>query len=138
MSNSNLLDLIPYVLSLLLLVHLGSNYWRLRHIPGPILAKFSDLWRLYAVWHGDAEITYFKLHQQYGDVVRVGPNCASISKPDVIPSIYGIGKGFVKASARTAFETAISKTLIGDTVRLLLRLGEHSQWQACNINGLHD
>ena len=106
MSNSNLLDLFPYILPFLLLVHFGSNYWRLRHIPGPILAKFSDLWRLYAVWRGDAEITYFKLHEQYGDIVRVGPNCVSISKPDVIPSIYGIGKGFVKASASTASNPA--------------------------------
>ncbi len=106
MSNSNLLYLIPYVLPLLFLVHFGSNYWRLRHIPGPILAKFSDSWRLHAVWRGNAEITYFKLHKQYGDVVRVGPNCVSISKPDVIPDIYGIGKGFVKASANIASDAA--------------------------------
>lgn len=77
--------------------HLTSTYATHRNIPGPLLAKFTDLWRLYIVWRRDSHDTYLRLHQQYGDLVRIGPNCISISAPDLVPSIYGIGKGFVKS-----------------------------------------
>lgn len=64
-------------------------------IPGPWLAKFTDLYRLIVVWRRDSHDTYLKLHKQHGDIVRIGPNCLSISMPDVINTIYGIS---VKAS----------------------------------------
>lgn len=98
MINSLLLYLVVYLPPFLLLVHFAQNYWRLRHIPGPIVAKFTDLWRLLLVWQGRAELTYVELHEKYGDVVRIGPNCVSISKSDCINDIYGIGKGYIKAS----------------------------------------
>ena len=87
-----------YLIPLPLLLFLASNYWRLRHVPGPFLAAFTDLWRLFVVWGGKAEQVQIELHKKYGDVVRLGPNCVSISLPDVVGDIYGIGKGFIKAS----------------------------------------
>ncbi len=89
---------LPYLIPFLLFVYLGTTYWRLGHVPGPKLAAFSDLWRVRIVWRGRAEMTYLELHKQYGDVVRVGPNCVSVCRPNVIQSIYGIGNGFIKAS----------------------------------------
>jgi|SRR5271156_4881490 hypothetical protein len=96
--NYNLLLWVPYLLLLFLVLRFSEIYWRLRHVPSPRLAAFTDLWRLIAVWGGREETTYLDLHKKYGDLVRVGPNNVSISKPDVIQSIYGIGKGFAKAS----------------------------------------
>jgi hypothetical protein len=66
--------------------------------PRPKAAAFTTLWRLLAVWGGRAETTCLDLHKRYGDLVRIAPNCVSISKPDAISAIYGIGKGFIKAS----------------------------------------
>jgi hypothetical protein len=37
-----------------------------------------------------------RTHEKYGDLVRLGPNCVSMCVPDIIDSIYGIGKGYVK------------------------------------------
>jgi hypothetical protein len=69
-------------------------------VPGPRLAAFTDLWHLIAIWGSRAETTYIylDLHKKYRVLVRMRPNNVSISNPDVVRSIYGIGKGFVKAS----------------------------------------
>ena len=68
----------------------------LRDIPGPFLASFTDLWRLLAVEHGKFEVTTKKLHDKYGDLVRVGPNLVSVGDPRQIKHIYGITRLFQK------------------------------------------
>ena len=87
---------LPYTLLFLFFFGLFGRYARLRHIPGPFLAKFSDFWRLVSVAQRRPQEVQLELHKQYGDLVRLGPNCVSVTGPDTIPSIYGIGKGFVK------------------------------------------
>jgi hypothetical protein len=91
---------LPYLLPILLATHLLNNYWRLRHIPGPWYAGCTNLYRLFVVWGRNAHDIHLDLHRQYGDVVRIGPNCVSISGPGVKESIYGIQKGFVKVCLR--------------------------------------
>lgn len=73
-----------------LIAYLFRTWSRHRSIPGPFLAKFTDLWRLLVVWRRDSHDTYLALHKRYGDLVRIGPNCISVSKPDSINTIYGI------------------------------------------------
>lgn len=68
----------------------------LRQLPGPIGARFSGLYRFSMVLTGKAPLEYRKLHQQYGPIVRVGPNHVSISDPAAIPQMYGIGSNFLK------------------------------------------
>lgn len=38
----------------------------LRSIPGPLLARFTDLWYLVKIRRGDFELTNKRLHEQYG------------------------------------------------------------------------
>jgi hypothetical protein len=40
--------------------------------PGPILARVTKLWGAWLAVNGEAHLVYKKLHEQYGDVVRVG------------------------------------------------------------------
>lgn len=68
----------------------------LRSVPGPWLAKFSTLHRILIVRRGQGPGEYRKLHSAYGRIVRTGPNHVSVSDPDMIPVIYGIGKKFNK------------------------------------------
>lgn len=68
----------------------------LRSIPGPFLARFSSLYRIGLVYHGEAPTNYRRLHEQYGPLVRVGPNAVSVSEADMVPIIYGIGSQFLK------------------------------------------
>ncbi|EXJ74852.1 uncharacterized protein A1O5_01548 [Cladophialophora psammophila CBS 110553] len=60
----------------------------LRSIPGPFFASFTDLWRLLAVYNGRFELVSQALHDKYGDLVRVGPNCVSVGDPREIRQIY--------------------------------------------------
>ncbi|KAJ9612104.1 hypothetical protein H2200_003701 [Cladophialophora chaetospira] len=75
----------------------------LRNLPGPILARFSGIYRLTLVYGGQAPFNYRRLHQKYGTIVRVGPNHVSVSDPAVIPQIYGIGANYLKTSFYKVF-----------------------------------
>lgn len=100
-------QLLYSVVFLFLIGHITYTYALHRDIPGPFLAKFTDLWRLLTVWRQDSHWTYLRLHKKHGDLVRVGPNCISICKPDLIPSIYGIGKGYVKSDFYAVWQNFI-------------------------------
>ncbi|CAG8128118.1 unnamed protein product [Penicillium salamii] len=77
---------------------LANRYKRgLRDIPGPALARYSRLWKLYSVWKGDHHHVEIDLHRKHGSLVRIGPNHISVSDPAAIPIIYGLNKGFTKA-----------------------------------------
>ncbi|OHF00198.1 hypothetical protein CORC01_04606 [Colletotrichum orchidophilum] len=69
----------------------------LRDIPGPLVARFSSLWRLLLVRKGKAHDEYRKLHQTYGQVVRTAPHVVDISDPAAISAIYGINSKFLKS-----------------------------------------
>ncbi|KIW40987.1 uncharacterized protein PV06_06586 [Exophiala oligosperma] len=69
----------------------------LRSIPGPFLASFTDLWRFVKVNQLRFELTLQELHDRYGDLVRVGPNCISVGDPREIRQIYGISRLFQKS-----------------------------------------
>jgi len=68
----------------------------LKDIPGPRIAAYTKLWRLYDVYRGHAHTTAIALHKQYGPVVRIGPNHVSLSDPALIPIIYGTKEDYTK------------------------------------------
>ncbi|KAI1077430.1 cytochrome P450-like protein [Whalleya microplaca] len=89
----------PLVLLATTVLYLARNYFRrgLNKYPGPFLAQFSDWPRFYKVWLRRPEQWHIRLHEKYGDVVRLGPNALSFGNPNVIKTIYGLGKGFTKS-----------------------------------------
>ena len=60
----------------------------LRSIPGPLLAKTTDIWRAIHTYRGRVDLKHVGLHRKYGTAVQVGPNCVSISDPNLIRTIY--------------------------------------------------
>ncbi|KAA8893336.1 cytochrome P450 [Sphaerosporella brunnea] len=70
----------------------------LNRIPGPAIAAWSALWRLYDVSKGDAHNTAIALHRKYGPLVRIGPKHVSVGDPAEIQNIYGLKKGFTKTA----------------------------------------
>lgn len=70
------------------------TWWRLRHIPGPFVAKFSYLWLGRTTHSGKQYYVHRELHKKYGPLVRIGPNYIITDEPDVIKSI---------SSARSAY-----------------------------------
>ncbi|KAK0744864.1 cytochrome P450 [Apiosordaria backusii] len=61
----------------------------LRKYPGPFLAGYTNLWRLYQVRTGKYHLAIQKLHEKYGPVVRIGPNLLDLDYPELSKVIYG-------------------------------------------------
>ena len=75
-----------------------NRYCRgLNKIPGPILASLSNLWRLFDVWGRRPDRTHLKLHERYGDVVRIGPNVVSVGDPKAVQVVYRLNAGLTKS-----------------------------------------
>ena len=70
-------------------------------LPGPALAKISDLWRLIEAWKGHEELVLQELHREHGSLVQIGPNIVSITDPDAIETIYGIKADLPKVIPRS-------------------------------------
>lgn len=103
-------------LFLLTLFYVGGTWALHRDVPGPFLAKFTDYWRLRAVQKRNSHDVYLALHKKYGDLVRIGPNCISICKPDINSTIYGIGKGYVKSGFYEVWQNMVNGKRVASLV----------------------
>lgn len=56
--------------------------------PGPLSWRASRLANLRAAWSGRYPYIVQQLHQEYGDIVRVGPNELSVASPSAWDDIY--------------------------------------------------
>lgn len=73
-------------------------YTRLSHIPGPFLARFTNIPRFLWVLGNRAHDIHTDLHRRYGPVVRFGPNMVSVADPAEISQIYRFAKPLPKVS----------------------------------------
>jgi len=91
------------LITVLITVYLLQQKYQegLNKYPGPFIASLTNHWRVLDVWKRDTHVTYQKLHQKYGDIVRVGPRVLSFGHPNAIADIYGLNKGYTKASSYT-------------------------------------
>jgi hypothetical protein len=63
-------------------------FHRLRRFPGPRLARLGSLHAVVQARNLGIFRRYRKLHQQYGDIVRVGPSELSIANPEAVKVIH--------------------------------------------------
>jgi hypothetical protein len=68
----------------------------LRQIPGPPLARISNLYLMLQSRRKSMHTLFSQLHRDYGKVVRFGPNKVDIADPAYIPVIYGVNSKFIK------------------------------------------
>ena len=90
----------------------ASRVWKLRHIPGPIVCHCTDLLRVFHQARGQLLPWLTAVHEKYGTVVRIGPNCVSVSDPTKVPTIYTMHGEFIKVrnSICNTFTALISET----------------------------
>lgn len=88
----------------LFIIHTLHTAFRkgIRQVPGPWLAKFTIFYRISLVSKGNGVQEYRRLHEKYGDIVRVGPYHVSVNDPQAIQQIYGISSKFRKVRMRRA------------------------------------
>lgn len=84
---------VVYVLSLLLKPGLRS-------VPGPWLARISNLYRVGMVQRGRFSFELVELHKKYGDAVRIGPDSVSLTQTSLVDDIYGFRTDFGKVIMR--------------------------------------
>ena len=85
------------------------NYFTpgLGQIPGPFLARFSDAWRFIDACRGHREQTILRLHEKYGMVVRLGPNCVSVADPAAIELVLGLKTNLDKSDQVKPMQNAV-------------------------------
>ncbi|KAK5690116.1 hypothetical protein LTR17_026042 [Elasticomyces elasticus] len=103
-------DLVGIVLILLFKPIIDALRSPLRHIPGPLLARFTRLWYFLHVKNGQFHTENLELHRNYGKVVRYAPGRYSISDTDALKTIYTFGQGFNKSGRRIAMHNASDTT----------------------------
>ncbi|KAL0576546.1 hypothetical protein V5O48_005438 [Marasmius crinis-equi] len=86
----------------------------LANIPGPLIFKTTNLWRVYICWSGLQHHTLKALHDQYGSIVRTGPNEISIINGEAVKSILG-SDGLPKGPAYLAGKVAGQPSALMDT-----------------------
>jgi cytochrome P450 len=74
--------------------------------PGPLLAKLTPWWDVYHAYKGDKHLLFQRLHEQYGDFVRYGPNTLSVNHPAALKAIYGHKANVRKSDFYTSFPAA--------------------------------
>jgi cytochrome P450 family 628 len=65
--------------------------------PGPPWASLSQFWFMWQLRERVNSAWFLeKLHQQYGEYVRIGPNMLSVCDPDMVTGVHGQGAKFQK------------------------------------------
>ena len=70
----------------------------LNRFPGPFGSRMSQLWLSMHIKDRTAFRTVYRLHEEYGDFVRMGPSDLSISHPSATNDIYGPASKCSKAA----------------------------------------
>ncbi|KAH7322542.1 cytochrome P450 [Stachybotrys elegans] len=73
------------------------QWFRLRRIPGPFLAKLTNLPRAYWVWSRRPHEIHIELHEKHGHLVRFGPNMVSAGNAQEVDKIYRLHSPLGKA-----------------------------------------
>ncbi|KAI9508525.1 cytochrome P450 monooxygenase pc-bph [Russula earlei] len=92
--------------TLVILVHLVPwlvDPHGLRSFPGPLVARFSDLWLGRVAQQGHRSQVVHKMHEKYGTFVRIAPNHLSVSDPAALQVVYAHGNGSLKSNFYDAF-----------------------------------
>ncbi|KAJ6507794.1 cytochrome P450 [Mycena vitilis] len=76
-----------------------SPFHPLSGIPGPPLHKITQLASLYYAIRGTGHIKIKALHDQYGRIVRTGPNTVSFLSASAMKQIYSSSNAFDKSTA---------------------------------------
>ncbi|KAJ5971237.1 uncharacterized protein N7479_001155 [Penicillium vulpinum] len=61
----------------------------LRQIPGPFLARFSNLYHSSLLGNSDNYRVVYNLHKEHGPIVRTGPSNLSLNVPEAVQLLYG-------------------------------------------------
>lgn len=77
-------------------------------VPGPFLAKFTDLYSLFQAYKSTRTRWLQDLHRQHGSLVRIAPNRFSVSDPKALSDIYDLKHEYPKSDQMETLNTVIN------------------------------
>lgn len=80
------------------------SWYRLRHIPGPLLASISYFWQLRAGMSGRRAELYRDVNKKYGSLARIGPNELLTNDPKLIMHMSAARATFTRSTWYAAFK----------------------------------
>ncbi|GAA91337.1 cytochrome P450 monooxygenase [Aspergillus luchuensis IFO 4308] len=92
----------------------------LARFPGPWLGAFTDWYAAFYAWRGDLHTKDYEWHEQYGEIVRFGPNSLSFNTSKAVSDIYAVRANVRKSDGYASMSpsrytpntlTAISKNI---------------------------
>lgn len=106
------------IASTILVVYVVYNLYLhpLASLPGPFISR-SGLWsyRINRAIRRDASFEYDKLHETYGDYVRMGRNQVMTTDPSTVPLLYGHSSKWVKSGFYHLFRLGPPKGIMSET-----------------------
>ncbi|CZT40831.1 related to benzoate 4-monooxygenase cytochrome P450 [Rhynchosporium secalis] len=95
----------------------------LAKLPGPVHSLVTDIWLMRKEFTSKRREYIHQLHEQYGPVVRLGPNEVSFTSLEALKEIYTSGgSGYDKTEFYTLFMQFGVRTMFSTLVK-----GDHSQ-----------
>ncbi|KAK4228904.1 cytochrome P450 [Podospora fimiseda] len=107
-------QIILVLISCIILYSFKSHH-RLRHIPGPFLATISPLWMIHKLSTGRFVQHLKQTSDNYGPLVRIGPNDLLCTDPDTIRrmssvrSMYTKGRFYESGRVIPGFDNVVSE-----------------------------
>ncbi|OTA99734.1 hypothetical protein M426DRAFT_76178 [Hypoxylon sp. CI-4A] len=124
------------VISIILISLIRTRYRKgLRRVPGPFVASFSNLWKLRAAWNKNMHRENVRVHEDYGPIVRIGPNHVSVADPESMRVIYGVQKVFPKTAFYPLAEAAYQGKFL-PTLHMKLKRGSARAFSMDTVVGL--
>ncbi|GLA14306.1 hypothetical protein AnigIFM62618_000682 [Aspergillus niger] len=115
------------LLAVLTVLRALRNYSRLRAIPGPSVAGWSDFWRICVRNKSHYGRRLSSLHRIYGTVVRLGPRFLSVADGTIIGHLdHGVDGGSPELQHRNTMPLN-SVTISSDTLQTTHPTWERSQ-----------
>ncbi|KAK4163835.1 cytochrome P450 [Cladorrhinum sp. PSN259] len=84
----------------------------LRRYPGPPLAGFTNLWRLYHIRQGSFHLLTEALHKKYGPVVRIAPNVLDVDYPELLKLTFGTKGEWRKTGSVLASSSLVNGQIV--------------------------
>lgn len=107
--------LVYIIVSFILYQCYGAFFGQTSRYPGPLLAKFTNVWRFMDTRIGNHHETLRRLHKAHGSIVRIGPDLLSLSDPRWTKILYSTKGEFKKTKAYSVNDVNLGKGAIVPT-----------------------
>ncbi|KAK1547879.1 hypothetical protein CPAR01_01846 [Colletotrichum paranaense] len=110
------MDVMPTILSCIsarAMAIIATLFYRLilhplSHLPGPLPARLTGLWRTTKYIQGDWHDDILSIHDKYGRVVRIAPNEVSVVDEYAMKNLYGHGHNAAKTDWYSIWDSPIT------------------------------